>query len=85
MGWALPIDQYAIEPLYSGSGPHGLQNPAMFGVYRRNKYGWYRITQRISRESAQVKLYQLKTKSKLAELRPNQHVQASDTTRPDEA
>jgi hypothetical protein len=74
MGWALPIDQYAIEPLHDGIADN--KKPAAFGIYRRNQHGWYRITQRTSEHAAQVKLAQLRAKD---------HVQTSDTTRPDEA
>lgn len=69
MGWALPIDQWAIEPLYDGDPTN--QAPAAFGIYRRNRHGWHRVTQRTSREAAEVKLAQLRAKD---------YVQASSTT-----
>jgi hypothetical protein len=74
MGWALPIDQWAIEPLYDGDPAN--QSPASFGVYRRTQHGWHRVSEKTSKHAAEVKLGHLKARD---------YVQASITTRPDEA
>lgn len=44
MGWALPIDQWAIEPLYCGDPAN--QSPAAFGIYRRTQHGWHRVSEK---------------------------------------
>lgn len=67
---AAPVATFAIEPLYDGDPTN--QAPAAFGIYRRNRHGWYRVTQKPTRELAEIKMKQLQERMT--------NVQASSTT-----
>ena len=48
------INQYEVVPLYGGEGEQA------WGVYRRTKYGWYRITQKPVESMAIAKMNKMK-------------------------
>jgi hypothetical protein len=72
---AAPVAVFAIEPLYKGDWMG--KGPFAYGIYRRNRHGWYRVAEKPTNELAQIKMKQLQERFT--------NVQTSDTTRPDEA